>query len=477
MSLARRLLILAATGAILAGLGGTAAAQDEPTPAPSESVDTPDIELELPVTFDEDGNPIWTTAGGGSESPDAPATVTGEATPAPTEGADTPTDEPTSGAGVVVDDGSGGEEGGGLPLVPIGAAVIVAAAGSALLVRRRVADRTEVGVQIENPMVTAEGLGVTDLGTPIHTAQYAGANEAGAYQAGGAAFAQHVNASYGAADVRPDRSGVSARFQDAKVAMTRVADKQLENAGKHKIIAKKLASGGSQMTPGEWLVIAGSLTLGGLVIGALLRNPIMAVLLASAGAFGSWMWLSRAEGRRQKAFSQQLPETLGLLAGSLRAGMSMIQSISTVSEEADSPTSDEFQRVVTEIRLGRDLSASFRDMAQRMASKDFEWVVVSIDIHREVGGDLSVILDRVADTIRARNRVFGQMKALSAEGRMSGIILFILPPAMVGMISILNPDYLGDMTGNGFGVIMLIVAVVLLTIGGAWMKRLIRFDY
>jgi tight adherence protein B len=69
------------------------------------------------------------------------------------------------------------------------------------------------------------------------------------------------------------------------------------------------------------------------------------------------------------------------------------------------------------------------------------------------------------------------MKALSAEGRMSGIILFILPPAMVGMISLLNPDYLADMTDNGFGVIMLIAAVVLLAIGGYWMKRLIRFDY
>jgi tight adherence protein B len=475
-------LAVVATGVF--GAPAAALAQDElpPPPTPTEAATTPagDLELDLGVEFDENGNPIWNGTGGSGVSPTTgptEATVPTEPGIGNDEPATTGTDAERPAGGVSVVDSPAAAGGGGLPLVPIGAAVLVAAAATVLLIRRRrSAPAIDVATQLEQPLVTAAEPPLRNENA--QPAQYAGATEAGAYQVGGAAYAQYVNASYGAAEASPTRtSAMGQRLQGAKAAAARVADRQLESAGKHKLLSNKIAATGSQITPGEWLVTAIMVTLAGATIGALLRNIVVTLLLSALGAWGSWARLGRMENKRRKAFAHQLPETLGLIAGSLRGGMSMIQSISTVADEADSPTSDEFQRVVTEIRLGRDLTASFREMARRMDSRDFEWAVISIDIHREVGGDLAVILDRLSDTIRARNRVFGQMKALSAEGRMSGLVLFFLPPCMVGLISLLNPEYLSEMTGKAAGVIMLVGAAMLLAIGGAWMKRLVRFDY
>ena len=112
-----------------------------------------------------------------------------------------------------------------------------------------------------------------------------------------------------------------------------------------------------------------------------------------------------------------------------------------------------------------------------MDSKDFDWVVTAIEIHREVGGDLSSILDRVGNTIRQRNRVLGQVKALSAEGKMSGLILFMLPPGMLAAISALNPEYLQEMIGDSAGQVLLAIATILLAIGGWWLKKLAKFVY
>jgi tight adherence protein B len=204
---------------------------------------------------------------------------------------------------------------------------------------------------------------------------------------------------------------------------------------------------------------------------------LLGIVAGAAAAAGSWFRLAHLEGKRQKTFSDDLPETLQLLAGSLRGGQSMLQAIQTVADEADEPTASEFQRLITEARLGRDLSVSFRDLSRRMDSKDFDWVVTAIEIHREVGGDLSSILDRVGNTIRARNRVLGQVKALSAEGRMSGLLLFMLPPGMLAAISMLNPEYLKEMTGEAAGQMMLAAAAVLLGIGGLWLKKLSKFVY
>jgi tight adherence protein B len=371
----------------------------------------------------------------------------------------------------------------GLPLwlmiatgVTTGAILLVGAGALALRHRRTL----EVPKPIEEPLAPVDDEPVA-TGAPA----YRGADDAGAYEAGGAAYAQHT-----AESTEPPPNPVAPRgavtngeparmrgLAGMQSAVTEFAEKAAVAAGKDRTIAKKLEAAGSQMRAGEWLAAAAGASLATAVVVFLTIGWVLGLALGVFVAFGFWFQLGRKADKRSSRFAEQLPETLQLLAGSLRGGSSVIQGMQTVADEADSPTAEEFQRIITETRLGRDLGASFEDLAGRMGSQDFTWVVTAIEIHREVGGDLASILDRVGNTIRARNRVRGQVKALSAEGRVSGMILFILPPAMVGMIALLNRDYLDEMVTTSEGQIMLVVSAVLLLAGGAWLKRLSRFVY
>ncbi len=188
-------------------------------------------------------------------------------------------------------------------------------------------------------------------------------------------------------------------------------------------------------------------------------------------------WASRADSRRSAAFAEQLPETLQLIAGSMRSGLSLLQAIDTVSLEAPMPTSEEFQRVLYENRLGRDMTESLGALSERMGSADFQWVVGAIEIHREVGGDLAEVLDRVADTVRGRNRVRAQVQALSAEGRLSGVVLSLLPPLMFVALAFLNPAYLGELTDRTIGWILIAISAGLLATGSIWLQRMAKFRF
>ena len=128
-------------------------------------------------------------------------------------------------------------------------------------------------------------------------------------------------------------------------------------------------------------------------------------------------------------------------------------------------------------RLGRDVADAIQSVADRVDSEDFDWVVQAIAIHRQVGGDLAQVLDNVYATIRDRNRIRRQIRALSAEGRLSAIILFVLPFGMLGVISVLNPEYLAELTNNSLGITLLIGAGVLLAVGGLWLKRIVRLVF
>jgi tight adherence protein B len=181
--------------------------------------------------------------------------------------------------------------------------------------------------------------------------------------------------------------------------------------------------------------------------------------------------------RRRARFTDQLGDSLQLLAGGLRTGYGLIQAIDSVAREADAPTCEEFRRVVIEHRLGRDLSESLRGVSQRMGNDDFEWVVQAIAIHRDVGGDLAEVLDNVGDTIRDRNRIRRQVRALSAEGRLSAGVLFVLPFAVGAVVAVSNPGYLGELTGRTGGRVMLGAASVLMGLGGLWLRRLVQVRF
>jgi len=204
---------------------------------------------------------------------------------------------------------------------------------------------------------------------------------------------------------------------------------------------------------------------------------VIGLAFAAVALVLAYLIVQRRISKRQEAFADQLEQTLPLMAGSLRAGFSVTQAIDAVARESDEPTASEFRRVVVETRLGRDTVDALGALAERVDSADFRWVVQAIEIHRMVGGDLSEVLDNVYATIRDRNGVRRQIKALSGEGKLSAIVLFIMPFGTALFIQLANPGYLGTLTQSAAGWIMILVGLSLLTVGGFWMKRMLRLDY
>ena len=182
-------------------------------------------------------------------------------------------------------------------------------------------------------------------------------------------------------------------------------------------------------------------------------------------------------GKRRTKFDQQLGDTLQLLSGGLRAGHSILRAIDAAATESQSPTSEEMRRVVTETSLGRDLLASLNDTAERMRNEDFVWIAQAIQINREVGGNLAEVLDQVNETIRERSEIKGHIKSLAAEGKFSAYILMAMPIGIVVMLMLVNPGYMNVMFTHPLGWGMIAASVILMTIGGLWMRKIIDLKF
>ncbi|MDQ1661421.1 MAG: tight adherence protein [Blastococcus sp.] len=227
----------------------------------------------------------------------------------------------------------------------------------------------------------------------------------------------------------------------------------------------------------DFVLTVGLLALGLGVVVSLLAGVLLGLLAVVVVPLGAKMLLKVKAGRRQAAFADQLDDSLQLMASSLRAGHSLLRAVDSVSHEAASPTAEEFSRIVNETRVGRDLNDSLDEVAERMGSDDFTWVAQAIAIHREVGGNLAEVLDAVCRTIRERNAIRRQVKALAAEGKLSAIVLMALPFGIVSFISITNPAYLAAFTTSAIGYAMLAVAAGMMTVGGLWLKKTVAIKF
>jgi tight adherence protein B len=181
-------------------------------------------------------------------------------------------------------------------------------------------------------------------------------------------------------------------------------------------------------------------------------------------------------GRRRRKVMSQLPDTLQLLSGSLRAGYSLMQGVEAVSQEIDDPMGYELRRIVAESRLGRALEEALQDTADRMGSDDFSWAVMAIRIQREVGGNLAELLDTVAETMIARERLRREVRALTAEGRISAIILGFMPLGMLAILWAINPEYIEVLFDDGLGQFMLIGGALLAGVGFYWLKKIVEIE-
>lgn len=217
------------------------------------------------------------------------------------------------------------------------------------------------------------------------------------------------------------------------------------------------------------VIVLALLALIGLGVGAGLIVTFLVVLVPPAV-------VNFIAGKRGKDFVKQLPDMLTLLSGSLRAGYSLMQGIEAVSKEVEEPMGKELRRVVTEARLGREVEDAMESVAERMDSPDFAWAVMAVRIQREVGGNLSELLLTVADTMVQRDRLRGDVAALTAEGKISAIILGLLPIGLGAFMWMSNPSYMAPLSQTGMGQGMLVAAAVSAGAGFMWMKKTINIE-
>jgi tight adherence protein B len=224
------------------------------------------------------------------------------------------------------------------------------------------------------------------------------------------------------------------------------------------------------------LVAAAAVFVVGIVVFAATGSVVLGVLAVVVTGVLPPAAINFVATRNQRKFVAQLPDTLNLTAGALRAGYSFLQSLETVSAQIDGPMGKELRRILAEGRLGRDLEDSMEETARRMASDDFDWVVMAIRVQREVGGNLAEVLASVAETMIVRDRLRREIKALTAEGRISMVILGIMPVALALFLYVVNPNYMSLLFTDPTGRMLAAGSAVLAMVGVYWMRKTTQIE-
>lgn len=209
------------------------------------------------------------------------------------------------------------------------------------------------------------------------------------------------------------------------------------------------------------------------MIGYVFGGVVVGVIAALIVPIGARINISRRKSKRRRAFADQLESTLEIIVSALRAGHSFPSALDTVAADSQPPTAEEFARIVNEGRLGQDIVAAMHNTAERMDSQDFGWVADAVGIQRDTGGNLTEILQRVGENIRARNELAKKVRALSAEGRISAWVMMAVPPALGAYLALMN----GEMFKTAFisvpGFMILAICLVLYLIGFFWIRKLV----
>jgi tight adherence protein B len=281
-------------------------------------------------------------------------------------------------------------------------------------------------------------------------------------------------------DERPSTVATSGALGQSQVARSAVelAGKVVQGRDLDTGLAARLDAAGVPLRPAEWMIVhIGFAVAVGLAITLLSGFSLLATVIGLVLGVGlPYAYLSIKEGRRKSAFAAQLPDTLQLLSGSLAAGYSLPQAVDTVVRESSGPMAVELNRALVEARLGVPMEDALETVARRMDSVDFAWVVMAIKIQREVGGNLAEVLSNVAATMRERERLRRQVEVLSAEGRLSAVILGALPVVFALYLALTRPEYLSYLVTTSLGILMLVGGVVLLIAGAFWLRKVVKVE-
>lgn len=248
-----------------------------------------------------------------------------------------------------------------------------------------------------------------------------------------------------------------------KYAITNWVSKRVEKTSFGDRVARQLARADIKFKVAEYFaLIFISIFLFALVAWFLgNRHPVSALIGIIIGAIAPGQYVRSQQKQRLRKFNDQLPDMLNLMVNGLRAGYSTMQAMEAISKELPSPINDEFKRVVQEMQIGIAMETALENLLRRIPSEDLDFVVTAINVQREVGGNLSEILDNISFTIRERVRIKGEVRVLTSQVRTSGTVLSLIPFGLTLILWFLNPDYLLSVTKGGPICTAVIICVVL----------------
>ncbi|HET7626837.1 MAG TPA: type II secretion system F family protein [Bacillales bacterium] len=252
---------------------------------------------------------------------------------------------------------------------------------------------------------------------------------------------------------------------------------QIGNKRHNAKLEKMLSRSGIPLKPEEYVLFRWmAVLLGGGIFYLLAGNWILLI----TGAFAGWMmpkwWLKKKQRDRLTAFNEQLPDMLTTIIGSLRAGFSFSQALMTVIEEADPPMKDEIKTLLKEIQYGNSMESALGELKDRMPSEDLELMIQAILIQRQVGGNLAEVLDKIVQTIRDRNRIQRNILTLTAQGRLSGLIIGLMPVILGFVLYLIQPQYIGALFTNPIGIVMVAAGAVSCTVGFLMIRKLTKIE-
>ncbi len=242
------------------------------------------------------------------------------------------------------------------------------------------------------------------------------------------------------------------------------------------LLEQRLERGAVPLRSGEYLVITSAFALiAAVMVGVVSGDPLFGVLAIAVVAMVAWQLPMTRANKRSRKLQEQLPDALSLMSASVEGGQTFQRAIDMYRHDARAPLSEEFDRVMSEVAVGSDLVVALENMAERCGVEDLKWAVEAVRIQQSTGGRLGPILHTLSSFMRTRQEVRREVQSLSAEGRISGYVLFAIPLFVAAVIELKDPSYLQPML-HGFGLVVLLGAAGLMLLGFWIVRRLVNIE-
>lgn len=249
----------------------------------------------------------------------------------------------------------------------------------------------------------------------------------------------------------------------------------LHNVPRVHILDRLLVQSGLKMKVMTFIGLSLAFALGGFFLAAFLGlHPVIAIALMVLLSSLPYFYLLYRKDKRLRKFDEQLPDALDLIGRGIRAGHALPSALKMVADEMADPVSEEFRVVYDEVNYGFSMQEALTNLATRVPSVDLQYFVVAVLIQRETGGNLAELLDNISALIRARHKLYGTIRVLSAEGKLSAWILTLLPIVLALIINVINPTFMEVLWKDETGIKMIMGVIILMLLGIFWMRKIIK---